>query len=265
MDLGLEGRPAIVTGGSRGIGKATALALAQEGCDVAICARNKGPLEETAAELANKTGRRIVPIVCDTLNSNSVAQFVAEAAEQLGGVQILVNNAAMVGGAPGAFEDVVDTNILRDFDEKVLGYLRCSQAAAPHMKKAGWGRIVSVSGVAGRSPSDQVSAGLRNIGVVNLSKSMADQLGPFGITVNTVYPGMTITEADWADYEDQAKRQGRTADELVAEMATMTPTRHIATAPEVASVITFLCSPVAVTITGAAIDVSASPGLDVHL
>ncbi len=262
MDLGLKGKPAIVTGGSRGIGKAVARALAREGCDVATCARNRVPLEEAAAEIAAETGRRVLPIVCDTMNGEAIADFIDQAATEFGGVQILVNNAAFTLGAQGSFEDAVDTEILMDFDEKVLGYLRCAQAAAPHMKSAGWGRIVNVSGVTGRSPSALVSAGLRNIAIVNLSKSMADRLVPFGVTVNVVYPGPTITERYRAAHKEQ---EGRTAEAVLADMADTMPSKHVATAEEVADVIAFLCSPVAVGITGAAIEVSGNPSHDVHL
>ena len=265
MDLGLKGRPAIVTGGSRGIGKAAARALAREGCNVAICARNRAPLEEAAAEIGAESGRRVLPIVCDTLDAEAIADFVDQAAREFGGVQILVNNAAFTIGAQGNFEDAVDSEILRDFDEKVLGYLRCAQATAPYMKDAGWGRIVHVSGVTGRLPSELVSAGLRNIAIVNLSKSMANRLGPFGVTSNVVYPGMTITERDRAQYREQAEREGRTEDEVIADLAAATPARHIATAAEVADVIAFLCSPVAVAITGSAIEVSGNPSQAVHL
>ena len=265
MDLGLAGKPAIVTGGSRGIGKAVARALAREGCDVAICARNKGPLEAAAAELAAESGRRVLPIVCDTLDAAAVVNFVDQAAQAFGGVEILVNNAAFTMGAQGTFEDAVDTDILRDFDEKVLGYLRCAQAAAPYMKNAGWGRIVNVSGVTGRTPSKLVSAGLRNIAIVNLSKSMADQLAPWGVTVNTVYPGTTLTEAYDTRHAEQAQREGKTADQVLAELIESMPTKHVATADEVANAIAFLCSPVAVTITGSAISLSGNPSYDVHL
>ncbi len=265
MDLELKGRTAIVTGGSRGIGKAAALALAQEGCDLAICARSKRPLEEAAAEVAAATGRRVLPIVCDTRDGEAISHFVDQAAEALGGVQILVNNAALAGGAPGGFEEVVDSAVLQDFNEKTLGYLRSSQAAARHMKAAGWGRIVSVAGLPGRSPGGMISAGLRNIAVVNLSKSMADHLGAFGVTVNVVYPGMTITEEDLTEYEKQAAREGKTTDQIIARLAKATLTGHIPTAAEVAKVIAFLCSPAAVTITGEAINVSGGPSQDVHV
>ena len=133
MDLELAGKAAIVTGGSRGIGKAIARALAQEGVDVAIAARSREPLEAAAAELATETGRRVVPIVADTGRTSAVEALVASAAGELGGLDILVNNAARPGGGsptPG-IESVTDENFAEEMNTKVLGYLRCARAVAP--------------------------------------------------------------------------------------------------------------------------------------
>ena len=152
MDLQLTGKKAIVTGASRGIGRAIARQLALEGCDVAICARTEGPLQEAAAALAHESGRKVVPIVCDTLNADAIKHFVTTAAHALGGIHIVINNAARVGGTPGTVETVSDADVLRDFEEKVVGYLRTVQAAVPYLKQAGWGRVINISG-AGRAPA----------------------------------------------------------------------------------------------------------------
>src|SRR5439155_20050954 len=132
-------------------------------------------------------------IVCDTMDGASVAGFIAEAAERLGGIDILANCAARVGGASGDVETVDLAEVLIDFEEKVVGYLRCAQLAAPHMKRGGWGRIVNISGGSGRSPGTQISGGARNSATVNMTKALANALGPFGITVNAIYPGGTLT------------------------------------------------------------------------
>ncbi len=265
MDLGVQGRQAIVTGGSRGIGKATALALAREGCDVAICARNDGPLRESAAELRSETGQKIFAMVCDTLSPESINQFIERAAGELGGVQIPVNNAARVGRSGGTIETVQDADILRDFEEKVVGYLRGSRAAVPHMKAAGFGRIVNLSGGTGRSPGVQVRAGLRNIATINLTKSMANDLGAFGINVNAVYPGMTITEDTAMRHQEQAAREGTTVDQVMSEAVERSVIKHMVTAEEVANVIAFLCSPLAIGVTGEATSVMGGASHDVHV
>src|ERR1700720_1908206 len=147
MDLGLQGKHAIVTGGSRGIGKAIARELAREGADVAIVARNKGDLEATARELAAATNRRIVPLAADVTRKEQVDRMVAEAAQQLGGLHILVNSGSAPGGSPtatGPIDTVIDEDLLQDFNVKYVGALRCSRAVIPFMKTAGWGEQLQV-------------------------------------------------------------------------------------------------------------------------
>jgi NAD(P)-dependent dehydrogenase (short-subunit alcohol dehydrogenase family) len=265
MDMQLANRKALVTGGSRGIGKATALLLAREGCDVAICARSEGPLQEAAAEIANETGRKIFPMVCDTMDPESIKSFVTTSARELGGLQIVVNSAARVGGTPGTAETVLDTDVLRDFEEKVVGYLRVSQAALPFMKEAGWGRIVNISGGAGRSPGVAVSGGIRNIGTSNLTKSMSSGLGQYGINVNCVYPGVTLTEATLATHQATANREGVSLDTVLGRIAERTANKHVPTSEDVAQVVLFLCSPLSVAITGETIAAMAGTSQDVHV
>src|SRR5215204_2372952 len=186
MDLGLQDKHAIVTGGSRGIGKAIARELAREGADVAIVARNKADLEATARELAVETNRRIIPLASDVTSKEQVDRMGAEAAQQLGGLHILVNSGSAPGGsatATGPIETVVDEDLIEDFNVKYVGALRCSRAAIPFMKTAGWGRIINIS-----------SGSARNAGLVHMTKTLAVQLGRHGITVNCIHPGTTRTE-----------------------------------------------------------------------
>jgi NAD(P)-dependent dehydrogenase (short-subunit alcohol dehydrogenase family) len=265
MDLRLQGKKAIVTGGSRGMGKAIARQLAHEGCDVAIGARTEGPLREAAAETAQETGRNIVPLVVDTLNAESIRRFVREAADALGGVHILANCAARVGGTiPDNMDVISDEQIVKDFEEKFLGYYRCAREAAPHMKQAGWGRIINLSGGAGRTPGTAISTPARNISCVALTKSLANTLGPFGINVNAIYPGTTFTEAVLERSAEQAKRQGKALDVYLEELRQRSLIRHLVTAEDVAQVVVFLCSPLAISITGEAISVSGGANADMH-
>src|SRR5262245_13853614 len=196
MDLGLQGKRAIVTGGSLGIGKAIARELAREGVDVAVVARTKDTLETTARELAAETGRRVVPLVADVTSRAQVDAMVEQVARQLGGVDILVNSGSPPGGsatATGPIETVVDEDLLRDFDVKYVGALRCARAVLPHMKAARWGRIINISGTNSRNAGN-LSGGARNTALVHLTKTLAVQVGRFGITVNCVHPGVTRTE-----------------------------------------------------------------------
>ena len=196
MDLGLQGKRAIVTGGSLGIGKAIARELAREGVDVAIVARTKETLEAAAKELAAETGRRVIPLVADVTSKAQVDAMVAQAAAQLGGLHILVNSGSPPGGsatATGPIESVVDEDLLHDFNVKYVGALRCARAAIPYLKEQRWGRIINISGTNARNAGN-LSGGARNTSLVHLSKTLAVQLGRFGITVNCVHPGITRTE-----------------------------------------------------------------------
>ena len=196
MDLGLHGKHAIVTGGSRGIGKAIARELAREGADVAIVARGKAALEATARELAAETGRRILPFTADVTSKDQIDRMVADAAHQLGGIHILVNSGAASGGSPttsGALETVVDDDLLADFNVKYVGALRCARAVVPFMKEQGWGRIINIAGVKAREAGN-LSGGARNASLVHMTRTLAVELGRHGITVNCVHPGATRTE-----------------------------------------------------------------------
>ena len=265
MDLQLQGKKAIVTGGSRGMGKAIARQLAGEGCDVAIGARKAEPLREAATEIARDTGRKIVPLIVDTLNAESIKRFVQQGAQALGGVHILANCAARVGGTiPDNMEVITDEQIVKDFEEKFLGYYRCAREAAPYMKQVGWGRIINISGGAGRTPGTAISTPARNISCVALTKSLANTLGPFGINVNAIYPGTTITEAVLERYRVQSSGQGKTLEVYLEELRQRSLIRHLVTAEDIASVVTFLCSPLAISITGEAISVSGGGSADMH-
>jgi NAD(P)-dependent dehydrogenase (short-subunit alcohol dehydrogenase family) len=264
VDLQLTGKKAIVTGASRGIGRAIARQLALEGCDVALCARTEDRLKQTAADLARESGRKVVPIVCDTSNADAIKRFVDAAARELGGIHIVINNAARVGGTPGTVETVSDADVLRDFEEKVIGYLRTVQAAVPYLKQAGWGRVINVSGGAGRAPGTSVSGGIRNIGTINLTKSMANALGPYGINVNAIYPGQTITEAMLERYADQARRDGTTVEALHTAADERTLLKHAVTATDIGYVVAMLCSPLSIGVHGEAIAVDGGNRADMH-
>jgi NAD(P)-dependent dehydrogenase (short-subunit alcohol dehydrogenase family) len=241
MDLELAGKVAIVTGGSRGVGRAIALELAQEGVNVVVCARSREALEATARDLAQATGRRILPVVADTTQWESVTRLVETTLTDLGCIDILVNNAATPGGmVRGTLAEADEAALLEDIDTKVVGYLRCAKAVAPHMQQRGWGRIINIGGLSGRRSG--VISGLRNAAIVHLTKTLADQLGAQGITVNLVHPGSTRTERTNAETERRAAQSNAI--------------RRIVDAQEIGQVVTFLASARAGAITGVAIDAS---------
>jgi len=257
MDLELAGKTAIVTGGSRGIGKAIARELALEGVDVAIVARGQEALDATAQELAEATGRRIVPLAADTASDQAVKSMVDQAAGALGRLDILVNCAAQPGGQapPPRLAQITDDAFYSDVNVKVMGYLRCAREVAPHMINNGWGRIINVSGLAARQAGSTIGS-IRNVSVVALTKNLADELGPKGINVCVVHPGLTRTEKTPEVVARRAERLGVSTEEAEKRMATNIVGRMI-DAREIAYVVTFLASPKAVAING---DVIAAGG-----
>jgi len=269
MDLGLQGKHAIVTGGSRGIGKAIARELAREGVDVAIVARSREALATTARELEAETGRRIVPLVADVTSKEQVDGMVAQAVERLGGLHILVNSGSPPGGtATGPIETIVDQELLDDFNVKYMGALRCVRAAIPYLKAQGWGRIINISGTNARNAGN-LSGGARNVSLVHFTKTLAVQLGRHGITVNCIHPGVTRTERTPRLLASRAAELGITADEVERrDFAHDSPRGNaigrMVDAAEIAHVTAFLASDKAWAVTGELVVATGGAGRAVY-
>jgi NAD(P)-dependent dehydrogenase (short-subunit alcohol dehydrogenase family) len=266
MDLQLKGKRALVTGGSKGIGKAIAKALLLEGADVALLARHEQTLLDAVSELALQTGGDVIAVVADTTSDAQVRDAVATAAKQLGGaIDILVNAAAEPAGyaAPPRLEEIAGDFFHRELDVKVMGYIRCAREVVPGMRAAGWGRIVNISGLAARQTGSAVGS-MRNIAVAALTKNMADELGPAGIQVTVVHPGITRTERTAALVATRAEATGRSAKEIEREMAQGNSIGHLVDASEVADVVAFLCSPRSRAINGDAIAVGGGAPRAIH-
>jgi NAD(P)-dependent dehydrogenase (short-subunit alcohol dehydrogenase family) len=242
MDLQLTGKRALVVGGTKGIGRAAAVA-------------------DVAAALAVETGGTVHGVVIDSRDDASVLAGVAEAVAVMGGVDILVNTAAAPWTAAKntVASQTSDDAMRAEFEEKVLGYLRTARAVAPHMIAGGWGRIVNISGLGARK-SGSVAQTVRNISVAAITKNLADELGPQGVNVTVVHPGLTRTDAV-AALVDQRVAAGRSLAEAERQMADNIIGR-IVTPEELAAVIVFLASPLSVAITGGAVDAGGgTPGI----
>lgn len=266
MDLELGGKRAVVTGGSRGIGRAVARELAACGCSVVILARNADTLKKTADELSRETGASVTPIVTDVTDTAAVEKSITEAVEVLEGrIDILVNNAAAPGGlASGPIAKIDEEALAADLNTKVIGYLRFARAVAPYMKKSGWGRIINIGGNSSRAPGANFSAGMRNAALVPMMKSLADELGPAGVTVNIVHPGATWTERSEPMYAKRAESEGVSIDQIKERAAEGNAVRRIIDAREVAWVVAFLASPLSSAITGEVISASGGAGPSVY-
>jgi NAD(P)-dependent dehydrogenase (short-subunit alcohol dehydrogenase family) len=248
MDLELTGRRALVTGGSRGIGLAVGRALAAEGADVALVARGEEALRAAATEVGRASGRTVIAAPADTGDDASVAAMVATVVAELGGIDILVNAAA----TPATGAPFTDDDLEGEINVKVRGYLRCARAVAPLMVDSGWGRIVNIAGLAARNTGNVVGT-IRNVAVVAMTKNLADELGPRGINVTVVHPGMTRTERTPEAMAAMAHSRGTTVEELERALEGGVSIGRLVTAEEVASVVAFLASPKSVALNGDAV------------
>lgn len=259
MDLQLKGKRALVTGGSKGIGKAIAQVLAEEGADVALLARNVDALTLAATEIAGLTGRKVFGVSADTRSDEQVNAAVADAVLRLGGsIDILVNAAAEPAGfaAPPKLAEITGEFYQAEMNTKVMGYIRVAKAVVPDMQANGWGRIVNISGLAARQTGNAVGS-MRNVSVAALTKNLGDELGPFGINVNVVHPGLTRTERTAPLVAARAAAQGVSEAAVEQQMAAGNSIAHLVDAEEVAYVVAFLCSPKSIAING---DVIAAGG-----
>jgi NAD(P)-dependent dehydrogenase (short-subunit alcohol dehydrogenase family) len=254
MDLQLDGKTALVTGGSEGIGKGIARALAKEGVDVAICARRKEPLEQAAAEIKKETNRKVVPIVADLTKDADARNFVEQGHKALGRVDIMVNNA---GSAPGGvIEHLSEQDWAQSLQLKFMGYVRCLRYVLPIMVKQGGGRVVNLIGNDGVKPSYwEIAPGAANAAGQNLTLSLAGQYGKHNISFCAVNPGPVRTER-WAGLVAAMSRDMKLPYEEADKLAPSSiPMGRIAEVEEVANLVVMLASPLMHMVNGTQIEI----------
>lgn len=248
MDLGLTGKIALITGGSDGLGRATAERLAAEGAKVAINARRAEHLEAVASEIAASTGGEVLAIPGDVTNSQTCSAMIKQTVDRFGGLDILVNNAG--ASAAYALEAVSDTDWQADFDLKVMAAVRLCREAIPHMKARGGGSIIQASIGGGKAPKGrQLPTSLTRAAGLNLTKSLAQEYAADNIRVNAICIGL-LRSAQWDRRSGDAP-----VDELYATMAEGIPLGRVGDAEDYGDAVAFLCSARATYITGTSINV----------
>ncbi len=251
MELGLTDRVAIVTGGSRGVGRACAAVLLREGARVVISGRDPDRLEATRAALRKETGGDVRAVRADLLQDAAARALVDTALNAFGRLDILVNSAATV--APGDFLQLTEAAWAEIFDQKLNGYARCLRYAIPPMQARRWGRIVNISGLAAKqAKATTVPVGLNNAAVLNLTKALAEALALDNILVNAVVPHLIDTDRQDETMQGIAQLTGKLEAEVRKERVSRIPLRRLGRAEEVADVVAFLASERASFVTGAA-------------
>lgn len=254
MDLGLKDKVALVAASSKGLGKATALSLAEEGCRVTMCARHADELAKAAEEVRQASGAQVLEVLCDVTDGVAITAMFEKTEQDVGNVDVLVINAG--GPKAGPFDDLTDDDWMEAYQLTHLSAVRMIRRALPHMRAAKWGRIVAIESSSVKQPvmNLHLSNGIR-AGLVAYFKSISDDLAKDNITINTVLPGLYLTDRILDNQKAIAERTGATLEERLETLKNNIPTGRFGEPKELADVIAFLASERASYVTGSVIQV----------
>jgi 3-oxoacyl-[acyl-carrier protein] reductase len=249
VDLGLDGKVALVAASSRGLGKASALALAREGARVTICARTEADLRAAAGEIRGETGAEVLAVPADLTDADGIKDVVAATAERFGGVDVLVSNSG--GPALGRFADFTDDDWRRAFEVVTLNFVRFVREVVPYMRRNRWGRIIGIQSTSVKEPvaGIDLSNGIRP-GIAGLMKAIMPDLAKDGITINLVLPGMFLTSR-LNPGAGRSPEADKTLQARLAPLAAAIPVGRLGDPIELGNLVAFLASQRASYITGA--------------
>jgi 3-oxoacyl-[acyl-carrier protein] reductase len=249
MDLGLKDRVAIVGGGSKGIGRAVAMMLAQEGARVVIAARGIEALTHAVTAIRDATGAGVLPVKCDMASAEEIDRLVERVVAEYGRIDIVVNNAG--GPPPGGFEQQGDSAWQAAFALNLMSVVRLTRASLPYLRQSDQARIINITSTAVKEPIDGlILSNSVRLGTTGLAKTLSKEFGPYGITVNNVGPGFTMTDRIRPVIEAQANASGRSFEDVAAEREARIPLGRIGQPEDVAAMAVFLASKQARQITG---------------
>jgi NAD(P)-dependent dehydrogenase (short-subunit alcohol dehydrogenase family) len=256
MHTGLQGKVALITGASKGIGKAVALALAEEGVRLALCARDDRELKLASDEIQIHTKADIIAVKANVTKLNDIRRFVTAAVKKFTRIDILVNNA---GGAHiGGIFQTTDEEWEYHLQLKLMGYIRMAREVIPPMRTAGGGKIINIIGTAGKEPNAlYMVPGVTNGALINFSKSLSSELEPDNILVNSINPGTTDTPLTAETIAAMAQLLQKTPEEIRQSITDRCPQHRLATPEEIAKVVVFFASDAANFINGVSVNVDA--------
>jgi 3-oxoacyl-[acyl-carrier protein] reductase len=259
MNLGLKGRRAIVLAASRGLGFASARGLAQEGCHLVICSRDEARIQAAAAQIRHDTGARVEALVADVSSPDEARRLVSHAVAAYGGLEIVVHNA---GGPPaGESTAMTEAQWRQAFEQNLMSFIRIVNAAVPEMKKAGYGRVVTIASSSIKQPIANLAlSNAFRAGVWGLAKTLSRELASQGILVNVVAPGRISTERIEEIDQANAAKAGKPVEEIRKATIAAIPLGRLGHPEEFANVVVFLASEKASYVSGQAITVDGAAG-----
>lgn len=252
MDLGLKGKTALVAASSKGLGQAAALALAREGVNLTICAREEGPLNATAAEIRRTTGVEVLAVPTDLAKADGVENLIRTALKHFGHIDILFTNSG--GRPPGPFWELSDADWQQAFEGTLMAAVRLIRGVLPGMRQQRWGRIICSSSIAAKQPLDNLTLSNAIFAAIHgLAKTLANNLATEGITVNCINPGPILTDRIRELSQAQAEREQISLEEALAAWGEATRMRRVGQPQEFGDVVAFLASERASFITGVSV------------
>lgn len=258
MDFELSGKVALITGGSRGIGRAISLMLADQGVNVVICGRTQESLDETVADIKAK-GVNAWGFQADVSKVDDIEKLVADAAGAAGKIDILVNNAVTSTSAP--FDQLTDDEFRYHVDVKLMAYIRIARLVLPYLQAQGGGRVINIGGMTARIVAPlRMTNGVTNAGVANFTKQFSAYTAQHNVTVNCIHPGYTATERITQIFEREAKETDLSVDDIIAKRTGDIPLGRLIEPEDIARAALFFCSPLAQMITGQCIAVDGGSG-----
>ncbi len=249
MDLGLKQKNAVITASTKGIGKAVALSLFNEGCNVCISSSNEKNLQAALENFPKNSEQKIIGEVCDLNNPSHLKNLIEKSSATFGSIDILVNNCG--GPSAGMFDSLDEEKWNYAYQQVLMSAMRLTKIVLPFMIEKKWGRIINVTSISVKQPIENlILSNTFRTGLTSMMKTLSTQYAKEGITINCVAPGYTLTERIWELAENKAKLTGEKIEEIISKMNEEIPAKRMATPEEIASMITFLASEKAAYITG---------------